>query len=797
MIMKKLNAFHFHSTHIQLLLFLLFILPFNNNRNNVEGAATIDTFPKSMQSQLGGNLFSANDDISALQSIDGISFVNVIPLSTKHKYWGKFVLKIPNEVNVADVTGFEFQFRVQLSTEIGEIYIFKIRNYESRRWEKIKSTKQIRWSTQWKVLSKSKDINNLNAYLKNGKMTIQLVSKSDNDTLTIDYFRVGLVGASTTNDFITLDKTNYVSGEDITVAYQSTNQGSTWSWVAIYPASADETALPSPSTMWLWASSCTSNQGSFCSGSLVFNANSDHGGQSWPLCDGEWRAHFINDQESPYDTVLTSDAFFVSGGGGDCLLGSCTTATSASSSKTHKLPVNGDIVSNIAFSSCYHPDNQDSNALWYHMRNTFQADLWNWLGDNIYADGTSMEYKRTQYNAAKEDQYYSNEGPIGEPKIAVTGTWDDHDFGANNQGDDYTCAMPSQNEFVSFFDIPASDPRHFAQGDNQRKGVYSSYTFLKSNNSGVGGIGIHLINLDARTHRSPTFPFNGSCQLGESTMLGEEQWTWLEAQLQVDSEIKVIGSGTQILPPTDQQSRNVNEYCAYDGSDGSFEQSIADVGEGPVWRGTSYESWGEIPQDRTKLLQICQKSINDGYTKKIIFISGDQHWGEIMAKKMPSSDLYGSSQMLYEVTASGIDQNWIEDIENSNRVRVRSSSDNAGSGDLYDNECNFPFIYQGVKHDQCTNVAHTQEWCSTQTDGSDNHISDRWGNCDDEANELVARDKIAYSGENICTDNYMHVCSAKANYGGISVDWDKHEVRLSIYTPHENTAEAAAIVIDF
>ena len=37
----------------------------------------------------------------------------------------------------------------------------------------------------------------------------------------------------------------------------------------------------------------------------------------------------------------------------------------------------------------------------------------------------------------------------------------------------------------------------------------------------------------------------------------------------------------------------------------------------------------------------------------IIFVSGDQHWAELMAKEMPSSLDFGPAQTMYEVTASG------------------------------------------------------------------------------------------------------------------------------------------------
>ena len=41
----------------------------------------------------------------------------------------------------------------------------------------------------------------------------------------------------------------------------------------------------------------------------------------------------------------------------------------------------------------------------------------------------------------------------------------------------------------------------------------------------------------------------------------------------------------------------------------------------------------------------------------MIFVSGDPHWAEFMAKKMPESDQWGPSQILYEVK-----QNYLYDF---------------------------------------------------------------------------------------------------------------------------------------
>lgn len=125
---------------------------------------------------------------------------------------------------------------------------------------------------------------------------------------------------------------------------------------------------------------------------------------------------------------------------------------------------------------------------------------------------------------------------------------------------------------------------------------------------------MHVINLDARSGRDPTFPSYGACKGGSSQMLDDVQWAWLDAELTRPSVVKVLSSGTQVLPPTDQ-SRSLGSYCAYDGPGGSFETSIAAVREDATSVGTGYESWGEIPQERMRLLQKCQKAINDGFAK--------------------------------------------------------------------------------------------------------------------------------------------------------------------------------------
>jgi hypothetical protein len=231
-----------------------------------------------------------------------------------------------------------------------------------------------------------------------------LKSKLPHFEWSIDYYE---------DSYISVSKTSYASGEDIVFNFRNENPVGD-SWIAIYPAGSNPSALPSPSTMWYYACGSTTGCASIESGSVTFSDDCNHGGDYWPLCGGEWQGFLINDNYAPYESVAQSEVFTVTGG--DCQ-GVCKVATSSLSSLTHAVPVNGSIVRNIGFGSCYKPSYQVSDQLWKYVRQTFQADLWTWLGDTIYADGTDMEYKRQKYNQAKSDQYYTAYGPVAEPKM--------------------------------------------------------------------------------------------------------------------------------------------------------------------------------------------------------------------------------------------------------------------------------------------------------------------------------------------------------------------------------------------
>lgn len=447
-------------------------------------------------------------------------------------------------------------------------------------------------------------------------------------------------------------------------------------------------------------------------------------------------------------------------------------------------------VANISFSSCYRPEHMAGTNFWSDVRNK-GTDLWLWLGDNMYGDGYNITYKRAMYNAARNEAGYVENGPVKEGgKIPVMATWDDHDCCADGGGNEFPCLKESQKEFVLHFNVPDSEPMH---QDNilYRAGVYNSRMFKKPQSHENG---IHSIMLDARSGRDPTHSYHGACQGAGTKMLSEQQWAWLETELSRKSEIKIIASGVQVLPPTDQ-TRDSSEYCADDSHSGgvttTFADSISAVGEDGEWFGTDMESWGEIPQERKKLLGLAQRSINSGNAKVVIFVSGDMHWAELMAKKMPASKLFGSSQTLYEVTASGVPQSWNYDIRNSNRLRDRSC-DTKGSGP-YNQACVFPFRFEGVTYTNCTTASSNIEWCATKTDTTDSYLPGFWGYCDQMENELAQK---TFSGSTkTCSLSKYHICHAFSNYGFIEADFENKKVRMGIRTPDED--EEAYHTINF
>lgn len=229
-------------------------------------------------------------------------------------------------------------------------------------------------------------------------------------------------------------------------------------------------------------------------------------------------------------------------------------------------------------------------------------DLFLFMGDNIYADTTDMAVMRTKYQALGASTFFQTV----RSKAVVLATWDDHDMGLNDGGDDYPMRPESQKEFCDWLNEPTWSALR------KREGVYQARTF------GPPGKRTQVIMLDTRYFRSPLkrVPKDQASDGGSAvphtdtatTMLGAAQWRWLEGVLRQPAQLRLLVSSIQFAA----------EAC------GS-------------------ESWANFPHEQQRLVRLIRETGANG----VIFLSGDRHWCEFSTLKenvpYPLHDLTASS----------------------------------------------------------------------------------------------------------------------------------------------------------
>ncbi|SFO60447.1 alkaline phosphatase D [Algoriphagus ornithinivorans] len=263
----------------------------------------------------------------------------------------------------------------------------------------------------------------------------------------------------------------------------------------------------------------------------------------------------------------------------------------------------------IAFGSCNRQDRDQ--PLWDPII-SHQPDLFIWLGDNIYGDTDSMQVLKAKYELQNSNPGYQRL----KAQSPIIGIWDDHDFGRNDAGTEYPHKKESRDLMFEFLDLPKSNPAW------NREGAYNSFTY------GPKGKQVKVILLDARYFRDSLIMEDRVYLPNESgTVLGEEQWAWLENELKENqAQVTLIGSGIQMLP-----------------------------------RDHQFEKWANFPYERERLLNMLKKHRVQG----AILLSGDRHIAEIS-----QIELEGIEHPIYEVTSSGLTHTWREYREEPNRYRV-------------------------------------------------------------------------------------------------------------------------------
>lgn len=267
----------------------------------------------------------------------------------------------------------------------------------------------------------------------------------------------------------------------------------------------------------------------------------------------------------------------------------------------------------IVFGSCA---SQTEDLTYWDRIVSASPDLVILMGDNVYG---SQGLKEAYVTLGSHPSFQR-----AAQSVPIIATLDDNDY-RHPDGKD-----AAKDLFLNFFQIPGSDVRW----NRPQGGVYTSYSWANQ---------LQIILLDVRCSKSPFLrqqhgnirgPFRPDCDTvadndqsscNQKTMLGEEQWQWLEEQLLLEHtsmpsvELRMIISPIQVLA------------------------------EGHGW-----DCWNLFPRERDRLLSLLMlpkpptttttsSSAETNTTTKTILMSGDRHVAGFYQKNG-----------LFEVTSSSL-----------------------------------------------------------------------------------------------------------------------------------------------
>ncbi len=307
------------------------------------------------------------------------------------------------------------------------------------------------------------------------------------------------------------------------------------------------------------------------------------------------------------------------------LLLACVRTTQADSKQTFvtKAPFR------IAFGSC---SKQTKSQRILDTVLMYRPDLFIYLGDNIYGDTRDMSVLEKKYQKLADKPEFKRLCK----NTRVLATWDDHDYGENDAGKEYPFKVASKQIFLDFWNEPKDSERR------KHPGIYHLENFS------AFGKNIQVILLDTRTFRDQLIEKKDSVQYKnayqptsspDSTFLGAAQWRWLEKQFKNKADIRIIASSNQFS----------HEY-------------------------NGWESWTNVPHERQKMLDLIEQTKAEG----VLFLSGDVHWGELSVEPATTT-----RYPIYDITSSGLTQNWDSTEENKNRIAHVVRKNNFGLREIY------------------------------------------------------------------------------------------------------------------
>ena len=272
-------------------------------------------------------------------------------------------------------------------------------------------------------------------------------------------------------------------------------------------------------------------------------------------------------------------------------------------------------------------------------------DLFLFLGDNIYGDYDGKQaYTPTATTLRRDWQRLADEPHFQafRKQVPIMATWDNHDYGKHDGGAEFHLKQVSQQIFLDFFDEPRDSARRSTPG------IYDARVI------GPEGKRVQIILLDTRYFKGPSIRDNRSKAekaaagnvgsmanylpnaSADVTLLGDAQWQWLEEQLTLPAEVRLIVSSTQVV--ADQKGM---------------------------------DEWGNYPLERQRLLEMLAGTI----AGRTIILSGNVHFTEISKTRV-------NHRNIVDFTSSGLTHSNQAYAMAKNPYRVAGAYDDLNFGML-------------------------------------------------------------------------------------------------------------------
>lgn len=286
--------------------------------------------------------------------------------------------------------------------------------------------------------------------------------------------------------------------------------------------------------------------------------------------------------------------------------------------------------SSIAFGSC---SRQNLPQDYWTKISLLHPKAFLWLGDVVYSKGNSIANLEKAYKSFLENTQYIN---FTNQNILIDGVWDDHDYGVNDGGANVPDKDIRKDAYLNFLKrsgnknihIPHEGLYHdldLSLEDTKIKVIFLDTRFFRSSHyvRSLGEFHFPLSAIIASAFRG-AYSVLGFGRAYDGTILGEEQWKWLEdTLLKSNAEINIIASSIQVLTSN------------------------------PV-----FESWGHFPVEKKRLFKLLKSTD----PLNLFFLSGDVHLGEFSIAKLEREDQKDNTWL--EITSSGLTHTCADNIVN-------------------------------------------------------------------------------------------------------------------------------------